>query len=63
MELTPKEYRAKIKYAGSASFIMAEKDELKIQDTGQQGHLLSETVPDGKQWSVTIYVNIVETDA
>jgi hypothetical protein len=39
---------------------MAAGDELKIEAGSQ---LISQNVPVGKAWSLTVYVSVVETDA
>jgi hypothetical protein len=47
-------------YQGEGTVAMAAGDELKIEAGSQ---LISQNVPVGKAWSLTVYVSVVETDA
>lgn len=63
MELTKREKAASVSYSGTAQIVMPAEAHLRFQNTDDEGNFLNEQVPVGKQWSVSISVNITETDA
>ena len=63
MDLNQQTREASVSYRGTTTIVMPAGAKLRFQNTDGTGHFLDETVPEGKQWSVSIAVNVVETDA
>lgn len=51
------------KYKGDDVFDLAAGKTLKIETSPNGEELLSRTVPEGKTWHVTVFVEICEKDA
>ena len=62
MELEDKQVPHTQKYAVGTVALVAGKT-LKIETSPAGAELLDAVVPDGKQWSVLVYVRVVETSA
>jgi len=63
MDLIQRAREAIVSYEGVEHLTMPEGAHLRFKNTAGEGNFLSETVPAGKQWQVTITVHVVETDA
>jgi hypothetical protein len=63
MDLTQHNREASVSYHGATTVVMPAEARLRFQNTDGQGNFLDEVVPEGKEWSVRIDVNVVETDA
>lgn len=63
MDLSQHTRAASVSYRGETTVVMPAGAKLRFQNTDGQGHFFDETVPEGKEWSVRITVNVIETDA
>ncbi len=63
IELNEEPVSARTLKRGDGSFTMAAGKTLKIETSPAGEELLEVEVPEGKQWSVSIFVSVVETDA
>ena len=63
MELIDKSVPARTTFSGDENINISAGKSLKIETSPNGDNYLNTEVPEGKQWSVNIYVQIVETDA
>ena len=63
MDLNQHTRAALVSYRGETTLVMPAGAKLRFKNTDGTGHLLDETVPEGKKWSVRISLNVIETDA
>lgn len=63
MELLKQEQAALTTYSGQEVRTIQAGSGLKFKERGSEGHFLDVTVPEGKKWTATTTVQIVETDA
>ena len=61
MDFSPSVIPQRVAYGGDASFTMNAGEKLKIKV--QEGFILNETVPIGKQWQIHIHIDAEEKDA
>jgi hypothetical protein len=62
MELRKMTAPAITTYGAQEVMTVAAGKSLKFRETGSEGHFLDVTVPRGKEWQVTVTVQVVETD-
>jgi len=63
MDLSQQTREAAVSYRGEETLVMPAGSRLRFQNTDGTGNFLDEVVPEGKEWSVRIALNVIETDA
>ena len=63
IDLSTENVTAKNIYTGDDTFTLAAGKSLKVESSPNGEEHYDDTVPEGKSWSVTVFLRIEETDA